>query len=298
VALDRAIYLGLDGAAKADVVRRYVAGHAGIKQVVLISPPHRRFPVDVLPCHDVEHAKVFWYRVYYDLQQRIDPSVLVVLNECMRVQDRYDLSYNCIRRYLLQTPHCLVFQYLPMIDTVEDFGVLFDFVTESRWKHERTLTRELLREASLHHTPTPVSFRFHHITTDAAVHAAYAKERAALFDMVRGDPEKDPHQIPRNLLLVTGKAKLAHVDPARSYIGRNNRFRLPNLATYRDVRDEVHRTVLELPHNFLDMTDFLAITRQSTVDVLVADTKAERWYQERFEGWARRLADAQAALHG
>ena len=298
----------LDDAAKAAVVAAFCKAHA-IRKVYVLSPTRFR------PSFAAEHMTdpptqgdgrnglyVDWpdlilYRYYYKLLQEVDGSTLVVVNECLRTQNRNDLTYNCIRNYLNQTPHVLVFQHLPIIDTIEDFMVLFDFATRSRWKRE-PFRPDLLGETKIHVACAPLAIAPVRVPVDDKTRVAYAKEKAALLAAVRGDPDKDPHQIPRNLLLVSGKAKLAHVDPARRYVGRNNRFRLPNLETYRDVAGQGERVALELPHNFIDMADFLTATRQPRVEAIVADTKAEDWYLRRFQDWTQRVNDAQAALHG
>lgn len=302
------IRIGLDDTAKGEIVARYREEHE-IKKVYVLSPA--RFA----PSWAVEHMTdpatqgdgrgglhVDWsdlieYRYYYKLLQEIDRSTLVVVNECLRTQNRYDLTYNCVRNYLNQTPHVLVFQYLPIIDTIDDFMVLFDFATQSRWKRE-AFRLDLLGEAKIHVAAAPLSIEAVRVPVNDKIHTAYAKEKAALLADVRGDPDKDPHQIPRNLLLVSGKAKLAHVASARRYVGRNNRFKLPNLETYRDAAGHGERVVLELPHNFIDMADMLTVSRQHRIDVLVADTKAEDWYLRRFQDWAQRVNDAASTLHG
>ena len=71
--------------------------------------------------------EIIQYKFYYRLLQEIGKDTLLVVNECLRMQNRYDLTYNCLRLFLQQTPHALVFQYLPIIDTIADFMVLFDF---------------------------------------------------------------------------------------------------------------------------------------------------------------------------
>jgi hypothetical protein len=81
-------------------------------------------------------------------------------------------------------------------------------------------------------------------------------------------------------------------------VGRNNRFKLPNLETYRDAAGHGERVALELPHNFIDMADLLTVSRQHRIEALVADTKAEDWYLSRFQHWIQRVNDAAATLHG
>lgn len=300
------IHLGLDDAAKAAIVARYHAEHA-IRKIFVFSP--ERFSPSFAPEHMSDPATqgdgrpglyIGWpdlveYRYYYKLLQEIDRETLVVINECLRTQNRNDLTYNCIRNYLNQTGHVLVFQYLPLIDTIEDFMTLFDFTTRSRWKREK-FRSDLLHEARVDVAPVPIEIRPIHVLVDDKARAAYAKEKAALLAEVRGDPDKDPHLIPRNLLLVSGKAKLAHVNPARRYVGRNNRFKLPNLETYRDAAGPGERVALELPHNFIEMSDFLTVSRQRAIEVLAADTKADEWYLRRFQDWTQRVNDAAAVL--
>ena len=302
------IHIGLDNAAKGEIVARYREGHA-IKKIYVLSPSrfapswaaeHMTDPATQGDGRDglyLDWPNLIQYRYYYKLLQEIDRSTLVVVNECLRTQSRHDLTYNCVRNYLNQTPHVLVFQYLPIIDTIDDFMVLFDFATQSRWKRE-AFRADLLSEAKIHVATAPLSIEPVRVPADDKIRAAYAKEKAALLADVRSDPDKDPHQIPRNLLLVSGKAKLAHIDAARRYVGRNNRFKLPNLETYRDAAGPGERVALELPHNFIDMADLLAVLRQHRIEAIVADTKAEDWYLRRFQDWARRVNDAAATLHG
>ena len=302
------IHLGLDDTAKGEIVTRYREEHE-IKKVYVLSPA--RFSPSWAAEHMTNPAtqgdgrgglyldwpNLIEYRYYYKLLQEIDRSTLVVVNECLRTQNRYDLTYNCVRNYLNQTPHVLVFQYLPIINTIDDFMVLFDFATQSRWKRE-AFRLDLLGEAKIHVAHASLSIEPVRVPVDDKTRAAYAKEKAALLSDVRSDPDKDPHQIPRNLLLVSGKAKLAHVASSRRYVGRNNRFKLPNLETYRDAAGPGERVVLELPHNFIDMSDMLTVSRQLRIEAIVADTKAEDWYLSRYHDWIQRVNDAASTLHG
>ena len=285
------IYLGLDDAAKGEAIRRYCAEHA-IQKVIVVSPGKFRFS------HEAEHvewAEVTLYRVFYRLLQQIDASTLVVVSECLRTQNRNDLSYNCLRLFLAQTTHQIVFQRLPLIETFEDFSILFDFDTRSRWKREK-IGPDLLRESDIRVAPVPIEFRAVEVSTDAKTRAAYTKKKRELIDRIG---LKDPHTIPRNLYLMSGKSKLSRIDSGRSYVGRNDRFKLDRFTTYREPSyPHAPYTVFELPHNFIDFTDFLALSRQTSIDVLVADLKVDAWYMSRYEAWLGRLRDAYKMLSG
>jgi hypothetical protein len=286
------IYLGLDNTSKVATVTSYCDTHA-IRKVVVITPQPFRFACSFPNTEYVSWEEVILYKFFYRLLQEIDHQTLVVVNECLRTQNRSDLTYNCIRHYLNQTNHQLVFQYLPIIDTLDDFMILFDFDTRSRWKRER-FDRALLSEATLHVAPVPVTLRRIPVAVGPKVHAQYDAEKDRLFASL-GD--KDPHTLPRNLALVAGKAKLSAVDPQAAYVGRNNRFKLPNFQTFKeDVYQHCPYTVFEWCHNIIDFIDFLSLSRQTAIDVLVADLKVDEWYFERYQNWVTRLNDAYASL--
>jgi hypothetical protein len=281
------ILLGLDDTEKDAAIARYCTEHA-IRKVVVFSPAKFRFTCSFATHEHVEWAEIIKYIFYYRLLQEVDASTLLVVNECLRTQERNDLTYNCLRNFLNQTEHQLVFQHLPLIDTAEDFMVLFDFDTRSRWKREK-LSADLLRESTIRVREVPLELHAVEVATDAKTKAAYAREKRSLID---GIGLKDPHTIPRNLYLMSGKAKLAHVDTARAYVGRNNRFKLPNLATYREsAYPRAPYVVFEICHNFIDFADFLALSRQARVDVLVADLNIDRWYLERYQAWVGRVRE-------
>lgn len=287
------ILLGLDDEEKRARVARYVEAN-GIRRIVVLSPDKFTFALP-LEHEVVRYPDIIEYRFYYRLLQEIDAHTLVVVNECLRTQNRHELTYNCIRLFLNQTPHVLVMQFLPLIDTFADFLTLFDWDTRSRWKRD-PWRAELLRECSLEVVPFPLELVAVPVATDDKTRAAYVREKEKLF---AGIGLGDPHVIPRQLYLLGGRAKLPHVDPASRYVGRNNRFKLPNLTTYREPSyPATPYCVFELCHSFLDFSDFLALSRQARVEVLIADLRVDAWYLARYAAWAERLRAAYAALRG
>lgn len=285
------ICLGYSNEEKIRMLTEYLAGHRVKKVFVLY---HKLFP---LPfewdnVEAIEYSDTIMYKFFYRLLEEIDRDTLVVINECLRTQNRNDLTYNCIRHYLNQAGHQIIFQYLPMIDNIQDFMTLFDFDTKSRWKRE-PFRQELLSECMMRVKPVPVVLEKIDVKTSDALKTLYEKEKKKLFDNLG---QKDPHTIPRNLYLVSGKEKLKAVDPFKQYVGRNNRFKLPNLVTFDADQFGGEHYVFELPHNFGTFCDFLAISGQTKVPVLVADTKTENWYWQRYQDWLRRLHESYSNL--
>ena len=181
------IFLGASDTRKAEEIARYVGSHP-VDRVVLLEPA--RFALSQpgldaqslgVPVERVEWAEIIQYRFFYPLLQRITADTLIVVNECLRTQDRSDLTYNCIRHYLANAGHQLVFQRLPIIDTVDDMMVLFDFDTKSRWKREAP-RRALFAEAAWDVTELRLGFTGEHVPIDAKTRAAYDREKRALLD--------------------------------------------------------------------------------------------------------------------
>lgn len=285
------IHLGCDPQHKRELIRTEVLA-GNYRKVVLLSPA--KFAFDP----GVEHQAVDWpeiimYRTFYPLLQSIDETTLVVVNECLRTQDRNDLTYNCMRHYLAQAGGQLVFQRFPFIDELEDFMILFDFDTRSRWKRER-YDEDLLRECGLTIQPRTPNIVPVNVPISATLYHHYQEEKRERFAKLG---KKDPNTLPRTLYLWGGKPKLEHIHPKFWHIGRNNRFRLEHFQTYKE-HDFKHApyVVFELPHNIVDFIDFLTISEQVEVKVLSTDLPADKWYVERYSAWARRLDHGYASL--
>lgn len=288
------IYLGSDAPHKAAVVTAYCEQNA-IDRVVVCSPAKFDFDLSALavPVRFVDWPEIIMYRTFYPLLQEIDGRTLVVVNECLRVQKRHDLTYNCIRHYLSQTVHVLVFQWLPCIDGMGDFMTLFDFATGSKYKREPYSVGMLERVTVQVVERAPV-FRVTPVVASERIHADYARERAKLFANVGAS---DPHTIPRNLYLMGGKAKLASLPLMAWCVGRNNRFKVDRMAPYKeDSYPCPLYVVFELPHNFIDFSDMSALARQTEFEVLATDLRADAWYIGRYAQWAERIKSGYADL--
>lgn len=289
------IAIGYSQEQKQAAVTRYRAEH-DVRRVVVIAPA--QFPLEIAGAEQLTWAEVIEYVHFYRMLQETDGHTLIVLNECLRTQERYDLTYNCIRHFLNQTRHQLIFQRLPQIDTREDFMILFDFETQSRWKRSRFDAAMVREQAQVELAPLPLGLTCIDVPTSEATRRQYACERERRFAELGAG---DPHTLPRNLHLIGGRDKLAWIDaqPARRYVARNGRLKRESIVTYDAVTaDEAPYTVLDCPHRFVDWCDFLARSGQSHADVLVADLKVDRWYFERLTGWKERVCGTYADLCG
>lgn len=285
------IYIGLDDTEKQQVIADYCAGNA-IRRVVVIAPD--RFSLIVPGADQVRYADVIMYVTFYRLLQEIDQHTLVVLNECLQTQNRYDLTYNCIRNFLNQTSHQLVFQYLPQIDERDDFMTLFDWDTRSRWKRRPFDPGLIARESRVVVYDRAPTFIGVPVPTAEATRQRYAAEREKLFATLGA---RDPHIIPRQLALIGGRDKASYIDAqalplfgaAQPCVARNDRLKRPGIVAYEAAQPGVAYSIIELPHRFLDFVHFLTTTRQAACDVLVADLPVDRWYLGRYQEWSERI---------
>ena len=293
------IYIGYADKQKRAEIANYRAQNS-IRKIVVISADE--FPLQVPGTDQVKYSDVIMYVTFYRLLQEIDKDTLVVLNECLRTQNRYDLAYNCIRNFLNQTTHQLIFQQLPQIDTQDDFMILFDWDTRSRWKRRPFDPFLIAQESKVTVRPLPVGFHRIDIPTSEKTRSKYKQEREKLF---RDLGNKDPHTLPRNLYLLGGADKMAHIDAnntplfgtdSRQYVARNKRLNSDQIVTYDEVQAGQEYTVLELPHRFIDYSDFIQRTGQATADVLVADLKVDQWYFQRYQEWSERVHATYASL--
>jgi hypothetical protein len=279
------IRLGLNNSEKAPLVQSYCADHE-IKKVFVLSPARFAYNSDF-----IDYPDIIMYKTYYRLLQEIDKTSLVVINECLRTQNRYDLTYNCIRNYLNQAGHCIIFQYLPLIDTFDDFMVLLDWDTKSKWRRD-SFRPEMLEGLDIKIEDRAPIFKKIFIETGDHTKKAYLAKKRSIID---GLGLKDPHTIPRNLLLLAGKSKIGFIEGDKSYVSRNNRF--GNMFSYRDDKSyPPNCTVFEFCHNFIDFIGFLTLSGQKEIDCLVTDLKVDQWYFDRYVQWSERIRDAYAKI--
>jgi len=286
------IRIGYSAVEKKAIVDAYIASR-DVSTIVLLTP--RLFDPQWANADRVEYAEIIQYRHYYRLLREIDQSTLVVINECLRTQNRHDLTYNCIQNFLLQTKHVIVFQTLPLIDQFDDFMILLDWATRSKYKRQ-SFTASMLNEVDLQCKALPIAFEPMVVPTDDSLKNRYEQVKERLFSNLG---TKDPHTLPRNLYLVGGKAKQAQVQLSQWYLGRNNRFKLKNLQTYSALAlPHAPYVIFELPHRFIDMADAITLSGQTRFTVLLADLKVDHWYFKRYQQWAERIANAFATLYG
>lgn len=110
------------------VINNYLSEHSEIKKIYIIG---EELPTEKINFKNIEHvtySDTIQYKYYYKFLQEINNSSLVILNQILHSTNRYLLHYNCIRKYVQQTNHRLIFNYLPCRQNEEDFMILYDMI--------------------------------------------------------------------------------------------------------------------------------------------------------------------------
>ena len=281
------IRIGFDAREKQAEVTQYLVSHPEIKQMFVFYPEAFPFALDAgsVAVEYVEYKDIIEYKPFYHLLEVIDPLSLLVFNECMRTQNRSDLTYNCAHHYANQTGHKIVFEHFPFIERADDFMILLDFQNKGRYKG-KGFDRVFLADEDIMVIPRAPSLSTIDLQLPDREFERYEDKKRKLFDALGNG---DPDTIPRQLHVFAGNYKKNAVDPDLHYVARNARFNLPNVRTYRDVGRTRDYIVIDFPHRRIDFNDFLKRSGMTEIRFLNSGLKVDRYYIDDMRGWIGRL---------
>lgn len=290
------IRIGLGAREKQREIDHYLEEH-DIDQVFVFYPD--QFPLQLNPrgrkVEHVRYADIIMYKFFYRLLEVIDERTLLVFNECLRTQNRSDLTYNCAHHYCNQTPHIIVFEYFPMIDSKDDFMILLDFINKGKYKG-KGFDYLFLQQEDIKMRPRSARINTIPVGTSAADVQRYEKRRDYLFDHLG---QKDPDTIPRDLQLLAGDIKKRAVEPDKLYVARNKRLKLENVRAYSEIDGPGHYIIIDTHYRRLNFNDFLKTTGMSRIDYLCTTLPIDTYIAGELIKWKARCDAiyAQASLY-
>lgn len=289
------IRIGLNNEQKQQVVAQYLREH-DINRVVLFTP--KAFPFAVaaeLPegvvYQPYDYTDIIMYKVFYPLLEVIDERTLLIFHECLRTQNRNDLTYNCAHHYAQQTPHVLVFQHFPLIEQPADVMILLDYQTPGKYKG-RGFEPQMLTEEDVQCVPHHLHVEVIAVPISERDRERYAQKKEQLFATLS---QGDPDTIPRQLHLFAGSLKRGAIQPEACYVARNDRFHLPNVTTYKEVSAPGDYCIIDFPHRRIDFNDFLTRSGMTTIRFLHSGLKVDAYYLGELCAWIERLEALYAA---
>ncbi len=282
---------------KQQEIEKYVKTH-DIKSVIVFSP--KKFEMTLpdlgdVPIRQIEYKEVIMYRTFYPLLEEIGKNHLLVVNEFLRTDDRSNLTYNCLRHYLDQCRHQIVFEYFPFINDTKDFMILLDFDTKSKRKGFG-FDKEFLKGEDILCQNQHLNLNIDMVNLPAGAAEEYEKKKNGLFESIGN---RDPDVIPRELHVFTGKWKKDEIRPELQYVARNARYKLPNVTTYPNVKPGQEYVLLDWQHRRLRMNDFLKHTGQHHITYVSTGLSIDNYYVKEFQAWLERLEEfyAEAGIY-
>lgn len=279
------IRIGLSHQQKQKEINAYLTKH-NIKKIFCLY--FKKFPVKYkVDCEIeyIEYADIEMYKYFYRLLEEIDDSSLIVIDGCLRTQNRSELIYNCAHHYLGQTPHRIIFEFFPIIDTKDDFMILLDFENKGKYKG-KSFDYIYLQQEDIKIRPRKIKLVPMNVEITEKDVERYEKKKEKLFDSL-GD--KDPDTIPRNLQLFAGNLKKNAIEPDKLYVARNKRFNFENVKSYNDITDRGDYIVIDTHYRWLNMSDFLKTTGMTRIRYLCTTLSIDNVIINEIAKWKARL---------
>lgn len=243
----------------------------------------------------IEYADIEMYKFFYRLLEEIDNSSLIVIDGCMRTQNRSELIYNCAHHYLNQTKHKIIFEFFPIIDSKDDFMILLDFENKGKYKG-KSFDYSYLYAEDIKMKPYKIKLETINVPITDKDREKYEKKKEQLFDNLGN---KDPETIPRTLQLFAGDLKRKAIEPGLNYVARNKRFKLDNVCSYSDIKGRGDYIVIDTHYRRLNMNDFIKVTGMNKIKYLSTVLSIDDVVITEFSKWKARLEAiyAQASLY-
>lgn len=289
------IRIGLSEREKQREVDKYLQEHE-VKMIYCFYfkkfPIKFNVPVDI---EYIEYADIEMYKYFYRLLEEINENSLIVINECMRTQNRSELIYNCAHHYLNQTPHRIIFEFFPIIEDKNDFMILLDFENKGKYKG-KSFDYVFLQNEDIKIKPFKVKLEPILIEISSKDQERYEKKKEQLFANLG---EKDPETVPRNLQLLAGDLKKKAINPEEMYVARNKRFKLDNVVTYDEIDKQGNYIVIDTHWRRINFNDFLKTTSMNKIKYLSTILSIDNVIISEFSKWKARMDAiyAQASLY-
>jgi hypothetical protein len=233
----------------------------------------------------IEYADIEMYKYFYRLLEEIDNTSLIIMDGCMRTQYRSELIYNCAHHYLNQTPHKIVFEYFPIIDTKDDFMILLDFENKGKYKG-KSFDYIFLQVEDKKIKPHRIKMELINVEVTEKDKEKYNAKRDNLFNSLGS---KDPDTIPRALQLYVGDLKKKAIEPGKLYVARNKRMKLDNVLTYSDITYKGDYIIVDTHYRRLNMNDFIKTTGMHAIKYLCTTLSIDNVIITEFSKWKGRL---------
>lgn len=149
--------------------------------------------IDGIEAETITFKESIMYKFYFRWLSEINENSVLILNNILKKQQRTCLEYNCIRYYCKQAGEVVVFNDFPLIQSKDDFMILYDMIQPDPFWKRKYEEVEVFENVSMNSSITVNATTISH---DNKIIAGYE----ALKEKAISEVKKDPDIIPRRLL--------------------------------------------------------------------------------------------------
>lgn len=161
--------------------------------------------IDGIKSERISFADSIMYKYFYKFLAEINQDSVVVLNNILKRKNRSALEYNCIRQYCQQAGEVITFQDYPIIDSREDFMILYDMIQKNPFWREDYENIDRFENVECN-----ASLEI--IRHDIVLNDKFIRQYEELKEKTISEVKKDPDIIPRRLLKFSEKCKAKYGD--------------------------------------------------------------------------------------
>lgn len=161
--------------------------------------------IDGIKSERISFADSIMYKYFYKFLAEINQDSIVVLNNILKRKNRSALEYNCIRQYCQQAGEVIAFQDYPIIDSREDFMILYDMIQKNPFWREDYENIDRFENVECN-----ASLEI--IRHDIVLNDKFIRQYEELKEKTISEVKKDPDIIPRRLLKFSEKCKAKYGD--------------------------------------------------------------------------------------
>jgi hypothetical protein len=276
------IYLGYNDEEKKNVINNYIKDNK-INNIYFITNEDLNINIDYDNIKYVVYKNIMKYAYYYRIIENTTRKTLIIINEILKDRNRYNLTYNCIRVFLNNTNHILIFNYFPIIYNREDFCSLIDFDTQTRFKYYKLKDIDFnilnieCKKIDLKLNKIYVSYDLFGKDTYLKSYLEYKE------DLFKNFSSKDVHVLPRKLQLFTSKIKNRFVKEKCI-----SRTKSKKNVSFKSLPKEKLK-IIDLPFNMVDLINYLYLSKIKEINVITTGFKVDLWFEDRVEKFIKEL---------
>lgn len=241
----------------------------------------------------LEFMELIEYEVFYPMIQKLDTKTLIIVDECLKVRGKEELSFNCISNFVLKAGGIVSFNIVPFIETENDLMLLIMY-ENIKYKNSKNnkYSKDVLydmrnnikfsKNAKYNYTSIDVE------TTNDEIQA-YTEERNKLFSELG---QKHPDTVYNNLVLFAGKIKREKL----LSVNMTTRNVYPRFMNTHDYNDNQLYPIVEVPLKRVILCNLMSKINVTDLTMYKTELKVDVWTNKNYSEWFKSIRELKDAL--